>query len=423
MLNEHVHIRRRPTKHWFWIAFGYQGDVLQTAVCIALPAALIGFFLKLIQSSNWWGLGYIVQSIEISKHGFGCLSSLLGFLIVLRSSQSYYRWWNGCQLIHELNGCFYDALSSVVAFSKMSAACEPELAEFRRNMVCHFSLLTALCYHGLVGAEAALGSPEFSKAAMDFHVLGMQYFGETQIEALKHAPCRPSLVFHWIQSMMVEAIPQFLNMPPPILTRAFNELADGLVKFEDSTKVAFIPFPAQYTQATLCLMSFHWIFSPLTVCSFSDSPLMVGCLTFVFVLTFWLLFMLAEEMENPFGDDADDIPLVDLQRHINSRFRMLLTEAALRPEPINALCDDEAEWLRCESLAEIYGGYSSSSSEGGEEMSEISEISGSATSQAPFWMSHAGFGGFIGSSRTAKLVCQYERVPCQLPVMASQPTC
>merc|ERR1719410_1143978 len=144
------------------------------------------------------------------------------------------------------------------------------------------------------------------------------------------APCRPSLVFHWIQSLMVEAIPQVLNVPPPILGRAFNELADGLVKFEDSTKVAFIPFPAQYTQVTFCLMSVHWILAPLTASSFSGNPLMVCGLTFVFVFTFWLLFMLAEDMENPFGDDADDVPLVDYQHHINSRFRMLLTDFSLR---------------------------------------------------------------------------------------------
>jgi len=312
--------------------------------------------------------------------------------------------------MQQLNGCFYDALSSVIAFTKMSKASEPEVAEFRRNMVCHFSLLTALCYHTLVVAEAAPDSEEFSKAAMDFHVLGMRYFGETQIEALKSAPCRPSLVFHWIQSSMVEAIPQVLNVPPPILGRAFNGLADGLIKFEDSTKVAFIPLPAQYTQVTLCLMSVHWIFAPLTACSFSGNPLMVCGLTFVFVFTFWLLFMLAEDMENPFGDDADDVPLVDHQRHINSRFRMLLTDFSLRPTPINTLGDDEAEWLRCESLAEIHGGYSASSSEVGESRSSIS---GSATSQAPFWM-NARFGGFMGRSisrsRSLKLVCEYERL-------------
>jgi len=400
MLKEDVYIRQRNLKkHWFWIALGTQGDVLPTAVCISLPAALLGLSMKLVQKSNWWGLSQLMQDLHVSKCGFACFSGLLGFLIVFRTSQSYYRWWDGLTLIQELNACFYDALSSVVAHTKMSKASEPELAEFRRNIVCHFSLLTALCYHNLVVAEAAPDSEDFSQAAMDFQVLGMRYFGEPQIEALMSAPCRPSLVFHWIQSMMVEAVPEVLNVPPPILGRAFNKLADGLVKFEDSTKVAFVPFPAQYTQATLCLMGCHWMFAPLTVCTISQNPLLVCGLTFVFVFTFWLLFMLAEEMENPYGDDADDLDLVELQHHVNSRFRMLLSDASLRPEPLNTHGDDEAEVLCSGSLAEVYGCITSSS-ECGEERSEIS----STTLREPLKKGQADCGGSRGNVRSAVLM-------------------
>jgi len=130
--------------------------------------------------------------------------------------------------------------------------------------------------------------------------------------------------------MIVEKIPGLLNEPHPILWRAFQELAEGLVKYEDCIKVAFVPFPFQYTQATTWLMFLHWFLAPLTVGTFTYRPSLAFVFTFVLVFTYWALFLIAEELENPFGEDDGDLDLWDMQRHLNSRFRMLLAPSTLQ---------------------------------------------------------------------------------------------
>merc|ERR1712008_355655 len=182
----------------------------------------MAFLFGLVQQHNWLGFKDTAQSFKVSSGGFASFTTLLGFLIVFRSAQSYARYWNGTQLVQELSGSLYDALSSVLSFTKMSKATEPELTEFRRNLICHFSLLTALCFHNLLAAESPPGSEKFTQEALKFNVLGMRYFGDPQMAALQTAPCRPSLVFHWIQCQMVEAVPKVLNIPPPILGRAVD---------------------------------------------------------------------------------------------------------------------------------------------------------------------------------------------------------
>jgi len=304
--------------------------VLPNAAKIALPCACIGGVIKLVEHNNIWGLKPKLKEWDIEPAGFTSFSALLGFLVIFRTSQAYSRYWSGCQLVQQVNGSFYDAVSSIIAFTKMSKATAEEIASFRRSIVCSFSLLTALCYHDLLTTDCEPGSEESIEVMEKFDVIGIHAFTDAHFRALRNAPCRPSLVFHWIQSMIVEKIPGLLNVPPPILGRAFQELAEGLVKYEDCIKVAFVPFPFQYTQATTWLMFLHWFLAPLTVGTFTYRPSLAFVFTFVLVFTYWALFLIAEELENPFGEDDGDLDLWDMQRHLNSRFRMLLAPSTLQ---------------------------------------------------------------------------------------------
>jgi predicted membrane chloride channel (bestrophin family) len=309
--------------------------VLPNAAKIALPCACIGGLIKLVEKNNIWGLKPRLNEWDIEPAGFTSFSALLGFLVIFRTSQAYSRYWSGCQLVQQVNGSFYDAVSSIIAFTKMSKASAEEIASFRRSIICSFSLLTALCYHDLLTTDTEPGSEESIEVMEKFDVIGIHAFSEAHYRALRNAPCRPSLVFHWIQSMIVEQIPGLLNVPPPILGRAFQELAEGLVKYEDCIKVAFVPFPFQYTQATTWLMFLHWFLAPLTVGTFTYRPSLAFVFTFVLVFTYWALFLIAEELENPFGEDDGDLDLWDMQRHLNSRFRMLLAPSTLQAGRLN----------------------------------------------------------------------------------------
>jgi len=329
MASSQYHRPRVPDQTCWALAFRSGGSVLPNAAKIAFPCACIGGMIKLIEHENFWGFKAKIKEWDIEPAGFTSFSALLGFLVIFRTSQAYSRYWSGCQLVQQVNGSFYDAVSSIIAFTKMSKAPAEEIATFRRSIICSFSLLTALCYHDLLTTDCDPGSEESIEVMEKFEVIGMHAFTDAHFRALRNAPCRPSLVFHWIQSMIVEKIPGLLNVPPPILGRAFQELAEGLVKYEDCIKVAFVPFPFQYTQATTWLMFLHWFLAPLTVSTFTHRPSLAFIFTFVLVFTYWALFLIAEELENPFGEDDGDLDLWDMQRHLNSRFRMLLAPSTL----------------------------------------------------------------------------------------------
>jgi len=320
------HRARNVNNQWFQVAFRSSGRVFLHSTLVALPCAVVGFMLKLVHNRDLLGMGSVIESWSLRGSGFSSFSALLGFLIIFRSAQAYQRYWDGCQLVQQLNGCFYDAVSSVIAFTKRSKADSQQLAEFRSHVVYFFSLMTALCYHELLSATCDdENGKEAHKMMESLDVLGLQTLTPKHVQALRSAVCRPSLVFHWIQVYLIENIATgVLDIPAPILGRAFQELAEGLVRYEDSTKLAFYPFPHAYSQTTLWLLVFHWVLTPFCVCAFTKRAFLASVFAFILSFTYWTLFKLSEELENPFGEDDGDIDLLDIHRHLNARFCALL---------------------------------------------------------------------------------------------------
>merc|ERR1712003_404070 len=104
---------------------------------------------------------------------------------------------------------------------------------------------------------------------------------------------------------MVENIQtKVLNVPPPVLSRSFQQLANGLVKFHDGLMVASIPLPFPYAQTCDWLLLVHLIVTPLITAQWVSGPFWSFFFTFVQVLVFWSLIIVAMEIENPFGTDA-----------------------------------------------------------------------------------------------------------------------
>merc|ERR1712218_217670 len=101
-------------------------------------------------------------------------------------------------------------------------------------------------------------------------------------------------------------------------------------------KVTCIPFPAAYAQVTIFLLGLHWLLTPMTIITWASHPSLVFIYTFATIFIFWALIAIAEELQNPFGDDASDLDMVTFQDHLNERLLMLLGPAALHtPRPVH----------------------------------------------------------------------------------------
>merc|ERR1712187_6764 len=71
-----------------------------------------------------------------------------------------------------------------------------------------------------------------------------------------------------------------------------------------------------------------------------DSPLWAGILSFMGIFTLWSINYVAHEIERPYGDGHNDLPLVEMQLNFNVSLMSLLEKEAMQP-PMFSL--DEAK--------------------------------------------------------------------------------
>jgi hypothetical protein len=145
----------------------------------------------------------------------------------------------------------------------------------------------------------------------------------------KHQRCE--IIAQWIQRHIVNASRAgIIDVPPPILTRCFQELSQGLVHIINARIMTGIPFPFPYAQMLALLLVIHWLVTPLFCALILKSAVWSSVLTFLCTLAFWGTNYIAAEIESPFGEDANDLPLFALQKDMNASLWVLLHSTSQR---------------------------------------------------------------------------------------------
>mmetsp|Transcript_17755 Transcript_17755/g.31943 ORF Transcript_17755/g.31943 Transcript_17755/m.31943 type:complete len:255 (-) Transcript_17755:28-792(-) len=78
------------------------------------------------------------------------------------------------------------------------------------------------------------------------------------------------------------------------------------------------------------MLSVHWIATVMLCTMIVDSATWAAFLAFMNTLCFWSINYVACELEMPFGDDPDDLPMHHLQADMNASLTGLLHPLALR---------------------------------------------------------------------------------------------
>lgn len=156
---------------------------------------------------------------------------------------------------------------------------------------------------------------------------------ETSLMTLMQSDSKVTLIVQWINTLVLEHVSSgALTIPPPILTRAFQQLANGMVAFQNSVKISSTPFPFPYAQACDALLLMHFIATPLVVAQWSTEPHWAFFFTFIQVFILWVLNSIAVEIENPFGHDTNDLPVESLQMEMNRHlYQIILADSAPTP--------------------------------------------------------------------------------------------
>jgi len=121
------------------------------------------------------------------------------------------------------------------------------------------------------------------------------------------------LVHSWIiEAVSCASLQGFLLTQPPILSRVYQELSNGMLGFNQGYKIALVQFPFAFAQMlTLFLVAFLFA-CPIAVYVFTGGEFLTPALTLFTVLGFWGIHEIAVEIENPFGMSVNHLPLIEL---------------------------------------------------------------------------------------------------------------
>lgn len=114
-----------------------------------------------------------------------------------------------------------------------------------------------------------------------------------------------------------------LSIPPPILTRVYQEIGAGMGEFHSAQLISMWPFPFPYAQLSLFLTFLHMIISPLIMVQYTKHIFAACFLTCVSVVSVISLNIISLELENPFGDDINDLPAHEVHDHFRDSLLVL----------------------------------------------------------------------------------------------------
>lgn len=307
----------------------------------------MGFILALRGSvfpkSCLWAL--VSASIALVFHGhvaaesvgsalssvWGSVLFVLGFLVVFRTQQAYSRFWEGATILQQVRGEWFNAASSVIAFSST----KKELLEDVDHFQSVFIRLMSLLYCTALQQVAVLADEQFEI----INIEGMEDSALKYLASMSEQ--KTEVILQWIQRLVVEGMRSgVLDVPPPVLSRVFQELSRGIVSVVNAQKIMDTLFPFPYAQMITLLLLSTTFFTPFINCLLVTSRYWASATTFMTVFAFWSINYIAAEIELPFGDDPNDLPIRNLMHQMNKNLLMLLHKEAQAP-PIFQFADEE----------------------------------------------------------------------------------
>jgi len=307
-----------PGKWSVAFAFSLKGSVFPKASAWAFPCSMLAGVIRFaLNSSDEWRerAGSVGSETTSVLSGF---AFILGFLVVFRSQQAYNRWWEGGTLLQQLRGEWFNSYSCLLAFCTNKEELQDDVRRFQHQMVRLFSIL-----HGCALQQVS------TLQEKRFEVLSLDGFDEGSFMFLQLCPDRCEVCLQWIQRLIVDSSKSgVIDIAPPILSRVFNELGNGIVNLSNARKITEFPIPFPMTQMITVMLLFHACITPIICATTVESPGYAAMVTFVVIFAYWSINYIALELEMPFGDDINDLPLHVMQQDMNRSLIMLMHRKA-----------------------------------------------------------------------------------------------
>lgn len=299
------------------LAFQHKGSVLHKGFAWAAPAAILSVILH-IYSENYtdWNREKSTLSEIVTGYAF-----VLGFLLVFRTQIAYTRFWEGASYLQTIRGGWFNVVSCCFAFCTPKAEKQQEVQQFQHHLVRLMSMLYGTALQEVAQLEEAT-----------FEVLDFECMDAKSILWMQQRTEKCEVILQWIQRLIVDNHHSgVVSIAPPILSRVFQELGNGIIDLSNARRIKMIPFPFPYAQVMSIMLMIHWFFQILVSGLTMASPFSAAALSFITTLAFWSINYIAMEIEMPYGDDPNDLPLANMQTCMNKSLLTLLHRTAQVP--------------------------------------------------------------------------------------------
>lgn len=166
---------------------------------------------------------------------------------------------------------------------------------------------------------------------------------------------KTQLVWGWLSEFVVrEHLAGGLgDVGPPIVSRIVQFLSDGMISYNLARKTMYVPFPFPHAQLSAFFVLAMTVAVPFLMDQYANETWLGVCLTFLTVTCLAGLHEVARELENPFRNAPNDIPLGTLLAFYNEALVTMF--AGFHPD---AYWEEDAEAKRREAriAAERRGG-------------------------------------------------------------------
>jgi len=316
------------------VVFKIHGSVFPRAALFAIPSALLAILIRRLQADE----ATVIEDIGLSDLTESLLwsgmTAAIGTLISFRIRQALGRFWEGTGLLHQMRGEWFESAACLVTFSRQAKPTKPEaVAEFRHTLV----RLMSLCHGSALDEIKAVSNENFEAIDID----GLD------IAIIKHLhECkglrfnRVEVLLHMLQVLVTQGLDDnVLKIAPPILSRVYQTLSRGLVHLLNAKKIADVKFPFPFTQLITVLLFMYSVFTPVLFAVAVENEVWAALITFFPVFAMFSLDFAAIQLEMPFGDDANDLPLDHFQTEMNQSLLMLLHENSDMKPTVRKTCE------------------------------------------------------------------------------------
>lgn len=193
-------------------------------------------------------------------------------------------------------------------------------ADVRSDWEESFPFTPMIVAHYLLGWSRTPKMRTLYNAARPLRVIGGVSDGEVEVLQAARGPlAKVALVTLWLQEFITrEHLAGSTGMvSPPIISRLYQCTSDGMMGYNHARKVAYIPFPFPHAQITSLFVLIVGCILPVLMQSYLTNEIFGFSMNLLTVMCFCGLHEVARELENPFQNAPNDIPVNFFQSEFN----------------------------------------------------------------------------------------------------------